>query len=174
MTRPGLGPEDPSGKGALTTQHTHPFSFHVLDCRSLLFRGPTWIKIVLDTPLEPNNSELREPVFKGPLSLHAVSVLQDNCHVWGLLHWWSTVLFSVGPDWLLQLCILPIKRRETPITSGASRGETHFKALNIRIISFTVFWHKLNCGMVFYIPGLTILETEKMGRHPITNTFSAK
>lgn len=49
---------------------------------------------------------------------------QDNRHVRGLLHWWAAVLFSIRPDWLLQLCVLPAKRGETAIASGAPRGET--------------------------------------------------
>ena len=44
--------------------------------------------------------------------------------MWGLLHWRAAVLLSIRPDWLLQLCVLPAKRRETAIASGAPRGET--------------------------------------------------
>lgn len=41
-----------------------------------------------------------------------------------LLHRRSALLFPLRPDWILQLCVLLAERRETPVTSGASRGET--------------------------------------------------
>lgn len=57
---------------------------------------------------------------------------QDNRHVRGLLHWWAAVLFSIRPDWLLQLCVLPAKRRETAIARGAPRGETDSMAQSVQ------------------------------------------
>ncbi len=69
----------------------------------------------------------KRPVYKSNCAFfyrRRVFSEQDNCHVWGLLHRWAAVFFSIRPDWLLQLRVLPAKRRKTSIASGAPRGKT--------------------------------------------------
>lgn len=71
---------------------------------------------------------LREVIKWFTVWVLGVFVFQDHCHVWGLLHWWETILIPLRPHWLLQLRVVPTERWKAAITSGSTRGNAAVSA----------------------------------------------